>query len=258
MSFRGGRFAAVVATVLGLAFATAPQAYAAPPADVPPESYLYVIDASNIKVVPSDSGKRAKVILLDAKVTRFSDRPYRHQLRISLDEMHREFERDAKTQRWGDPTPNAGVSVAGQRTEIVDIQRSSGDKNRLILHVKDVHRTLTPVSGTGAVFIDNVTAYPVTQQMVIDTSWGSYYTAIANSATSVTISSYFKNAQVGSVTLTKGAGAATITGPVIVDTGSVQTMSVSVVAVFGTSGITVKAFRYGANGSLVTVGSLAF
>ena len=71
-------------------------------------------------MIPSASGKRAKVILLDAKVTRFSDRPYRHEVRISVEEMLREFEWNSQTKKWGDPTPNAGLSVAGQRTEIID------------------------------------------------------------------------------------------------------------------------------------------
>lgn len=154
MTSRSGRLAIALCAVAG--FALAPVAQAAPPPDAPPESYLYVVDASYIKVVPSESGKRAKIIVLDARVTRFSDRPYRHEVRITLDEMHREFARDASTQRWGDPTPNAAVSVAGQRTEIVDIRRSSGDKDRLVLHVKDVHETLKAISGTGAIFIDNV------------------------------------------------------------------------------------------------------
>ena len=156
VTLRTLRVAGACVATAALALTVNSTANAAPPADAPPESYLYVIDASYIKVVPSASGKRAKVIVLDAQVTRFSDRPYRHQVRITLDEMHREFKRDAGTQRWGDPTPNAGVSVAGQRTEIVDIQRSSGDKRRLVLHVEDVHRTLTAMSGTGAIFIDNV------------------------------------------------------------------------------------------------------
>ena len=94
--------------------------------------------------------------MLDAKVTRFSDRPYRHEVSITVDEMLQEFRWDKQTQKWGDPTPNAGVSVAGQRTEIVDIQRSRGDAKRLVLYVEDVHETLKAVSGTGAIFIDNV------------------------------------------------------------------------------------------------------
>ena len=131
-------------------------AAAAPPPNAPPESYLYVVDASSITVIPSASGKRAKVIVLDAKVTRFSDRPYRHEVRITVDEMLQEFRWDKVTQKWGDPTPNAGVSVAGQRTEIVDIQRSRGDAQRLVLFVEDVHDLLKAASGTGAIFIDNV------------------------------------------------------------------------------------------------------
>lgn len=158
MVTRTRRIATLLLATVGLAAAVAPQAYAAPPVDAPPESYLYVVDASYIKVVPSASGKRAKVIVLDAKVTRFSDRPYRHEVRITVEEMLKEFQWDRTTKKWGDPTPNAGVSVAGQRTEIVDIRRSSGDEDRLVLHVKDLHETLRAISGAGAIFIDNVEA----------------------------------------------------------------------------------------------------
>lgn len=158
MTSRIGRLAAMLTATAGLAIAIAPHAYASPPVDAPPESYLYVVDASYIKVIPSESGKRAKVILLDAKVTRFSDRPYRHEVRITVEEMLKEFQWDRTTKKWGDPTPNAGVSVAGQRTEIVDIRRSSGDEDRLVLHVKDLHETLRAISGAGAIFIDNVEA----------------------------------------------------------------------------------------------------
>ena len=149
-----------VARILGTLIATAgfvitaPQAYAAPSVNAPPKSYLYVVDASNITVIPSASGKRAKVIVMNARVTRFTDRPYRQEERITVEQMLKEFQWDVVTKKWGDPTPNAAVSVAGQRTEIVDIKRSSGGKDRLVLHVKDLHETLRAVSGTGAIFID--------------------------------------------------------------------------------------------------------
>lgn len=169
----------------GLSLAAASLAHAAPSPDAPPETYLYVVDASYIRVIPSESGKRAKVIVSDAKVTRFSDRPYRHQLRISVDEMLREFEWDTTTKKWADPTPNAGVSVAGQRTEIIDIKRSTGDKDRLVLHVKDVHKTLKAVSGTGAIFIDNVVAFPIVKTSPITAT--SSFVVTLTSPTSVTV-----------------------------------------------------------------------
>lgn len=153
MISRTRRIASVLMAA-GLTLAVAPQAYAAPPADAPPKSYLYVVDASNITVIPSASGKRAKVIVRDARVTRFTDRPYRDEVRITVEQMLEEFQWDGATKKWGDPTPNAGVSVAGQRTEIVDIRRSSGDEDRLVLHVKDLHETLRAISGAGAIFID--------------------------------------------------------------------------------------------------------
>lgn len=163
----------------------APAATAAPTPDAPPETYLYIIDASYITLIPSDSGKRAKIVVNDAKVTRFSDRPYRHQLRISVEEMLREFDWDTVTKKWGDPTPNAGVSIAGQRTEIIDIKRSTGDKDRLVLHVKDVHKTLNAISGTGAIFIDNVVAFPIVKTSPIIAT--SSFVVTLTSPTSVTV-----------------------------------------------------------------------
>jgi hypothetical protein len=149
--------ACAVATALAL---TITPVHAATPPGAPPESYLYIVDAQNIRVKPSKDGTRAKVILTGATVTRFSDRPFRHEHYLSVQEMFREFGWDSQTLRWADPTPNTGVSVAGHRTEIVDIQRAKGDEKRLVLYVKDVRYTLEAIEGVGAVFIDNVEELP--------------------------------------------------------------------------------------------------
>lgn len=155
------RAVGVLAVTIGLTLGmSSVPALAQPSVEAPAESYLYVIDATYVEIDPVGRGTHAKVILTDARVTRFSDRPYRHEARISLNAMLHEFGRDPQTHRWSRPTPNAGVSVAGQRTEIVDIRKSHGDARRLVLHVRDVHRTLRHVSGTGAIFIDNVDLYP--------------------------------------------------------------------------------------------------
>lgn len=145
--------AALIVTATG--FITAP-ALAATPPDAPPESYLYIVDAKYIKVKPNADGSKAKVILRNAKVTRFSDRPYRHEHYMSVAEMFSDFGWDSQTLRWADPTPNAGVSVAGHRTEIVDIRRAKGNEKRLVLRVKDVRYALKAVEGVGSIFIDNV------------------------------------------------------------------------------------------------------
>ena len=131
-------------------------ALAAVPPDAPPESYLYIVDAANVRVKPSKDGTRAKIVLDDVTVTRFSDRPYRHEHYMKVSEMFREFGWDNDTLRWADPTPNAGVSVAGHRTEIVDIRQAKGDEDRLVFYVRDVRYRLKAVEGVGAVFIDNV------------------------------------------------------------------------------------------------------
>ena len=146
--------AAVIAALSTALIAT--PALAATPPGAPPESYLYIVDADYVRVKPTQGGTRAKVILEGATVTRFSDRPYRHEHYLSVREMFREFGWDKQTLKWGDPTPNAGISIAGHRTEIVDIRQAKGDEDRLVLYVKDVHLTLSAVEGTGSVFIDNV------------------------------------------------------------------------------------------------------
>ncbi|MFM1964663.1 MAG: hypothetical protein RL134_388 [Actinomycetota bacterium] len=142
---------------LALAAGVSPALAAVPP-DAPPESYLYIVDAKYIKVKPSKDGVTAKVVLRDATVTRFSDRPYRHEHYMSVREMFREFGWDSKTLKWADPTPNAGISVAGHRTEIIDIRQAKGDEDRIVLYVRDVRYQLKAVEGVGAVFIDNVEA----------------------------------------------------------------------------------------------------
>lgn len=164
-------------------------ALAAPPPDAPPESYLYIVDAKYIKVKPNADGSTAKVVLRNAKVTRFSDRPYRHEHYMSVAEMFAEFGGDPRTGKWEDPTPNAGVSVAGHRTEIVDIRRSKGDEERLVLYVRDVRYALKAVEGVGAVFIDNVTAttYPVSKSITWTQLPGLTADVTATSATSLTV-----------------------------------------------------------------------
>ena len=153
---RRHRYLATGALALAIVSLTAGPTWAVVPPDAPPESYLYIVDAANVRVKPSKDGTRAKIVLDDVTVTRFSDRPYRHEHYLTVREMFREFGWDSDTLRWADPTPNAGVSVAGHRTEIVDIRQTKGNEDRLVLYVKDVHLTLKPVEGVGAVFIDNV------------------------------------------------------------------------------------------------------
>jgi hypothetical protein len=188
-------------------------ALAALPPDAPPESYLYIVDAKNIKVKPNEDGSRAKIVLDNVTVTRFSDRPYRHEHYMSVGEMFAEFGSDPKTGKWEDPTPNAGVSIAGHRTEIVDIRRATGDEKRLVLRVRDVRYALKALEGVGAIFIDNVEAvsYPMTQVKSLGS--GDTISATLTSATSARIDLCQYQQPCVSKTLTNLQPNGTVTGP---------------------------------------------
>lgn len=184
------RIRMLVASVMAIALASSfSPALADVPPDAPPESYLYIVDAKSITVKPNKDGSTAKIVVRNATVTRFSDRPYRHEHYMSVAEMFAEFGSDPKTGKWEDPTPNAGVSIAGHRTEIIDIRRAKGDERRLVLHVRDVRYALKALEGVGAIFIDNVTAttYPVSKSVTWTQLPGLTADVTATSATSLTV-----------------------------------------------------------------------
>ena len=94
-------------------------ALAVVPPDAPPESYLYIVDAANVRVKPSKDGTRAKIVLDDVTVTRFSDRPYRHEHYLTVREMFRDV---AKLDlRWRERP--AQVTVAEWRADLCGVER---------------------------------------------------------------------------------------------------------------------------------------
>lgn len=197
--------ATLAAITLGTAAVAAPPAASAAPG--PAESYLFVVDGSAIQVVPG-KGDAARVVIKQPRALRFSDRPYRHVRDMSVRGMLKEFGWSPKTHKLADSTPNAGLAVAGSRTQIVDIRKAWRHGNRLVLSVRGVEGPLTKQSGRGSVFIDNVGSTPAfpqsqTTNLYTDPTFGDTFTATATltSAVAVTVSVSMNGEQVVATTL---------------------------------------------------------
>lgn len=177
-------------TIAAAAIAVPTAATAAPG---PTESYLFVVDASQVKVVPG-KGTAGRIVLTDPSALRFSDRPYRHVRPMSVRNLLREFAWSPQTLTLADPTPNASISVGGRRSQIVDISKAEFRKGNLVLHVTGIDGALQAVKGAGSIFIDNVESAPVfpqtqTTSLYTDPTFGKTFTATATltSATSMTV-----------------------------------------------------------------------
>lgn len=181
----------LAAITLAATAIVAPAAASAAPG--PAESYLFVVDASQVKVMPG-KGKAARIVLSDAAAIRFSDRPYRHVRPMSLRAMLEEFGWSPQTLKLADSTPNASVSIGGQRSRVVDIGKAEIRKDKLVLHVTGIDGPLKAARGAGSVFIDNATPAPTfpqtqTSTLYVDPTFGKTFTATATltSATSMTV-----------------------------------------------------------------------
>lgn len=177
--------------ILATAALAAPGAAAAAPG--PDESYLFVVDATQVKVTPG-KGKAARIVLTDPSALRFSDRPYRHVLPMTVRTMLAEFDWSPQSLKLAEPTPNASLSIGGQRSRIVNIDKAEIRKGTLVLHVTGIDGALTAMKGAGSVFIDNVEPAPVfpqtqTASLYTDPTFGKTFTATATltSATSLTV-----------------------------------------------------------------------
>jgi hypothetical protein len=60
-------------------------------------------------------------------------------------------------------TPNASISIAGERSQIVDIKRARISDGVLVLRVKGLTGPLNSGKGAGSLFIDNAPTYPQSQ-----------------------------------------------------------------------------------------------
>ena len=60
-------------------------------------------------------------------------------------------------------TPNASITIAGERSQVVDIRKVRVHDDRIVLSVRGLAGALEAQSGPGAVFIDDVIVYPWVQ-----------------------------------------------------------------------------------------------
>ena len=124
------------------------------------------MDSNDIRVTPLQ-GDAARVEISGAAVTRFTDRPEREAESIGVRGMLREFGWTAKTRRLKASTPNASISIAGERSQIVDIKRARVREGRVVLRVVGINGALESMRGAGSLFVDNAPTYPLTQNISI-------------------------------------------------------------------------------------------
>lgn len=129
-------------------------------------SNLFVVDAQRIEVIPGE-GAIAKVVVTRPRATRFTDRPARDAAPIGVRALLREFGWTPATKRLKASTPNASISIAGERSQIVDIKRARISDGVLVLRVKGLTGPLASGKGAGSLFIDNAPTYPQYQTLEI-------------------------------------------------------------------------------------------
>ncbi len=161
----------IIGSLAATSVALAPSALATPSAlsaleNVEATSNLFVVDAQRIEVIPGE-GAIAKVVVTRPRATRFTDRPARDAAPIGVRGLLREFGWTPATKRLKASTPNASISIAGERSQIVDIKRARFTDGVLVLRVKGLTGPLTSGKGAGSLFIDNAPTYPQYQTMDI-------------------------------------------------------------------------------------------
>lgn len=152
--------AAVGGAVLAASFLVAPAVSVQAAEDV---SYLFVVDSTDIRVTPL-KGDAARVEITGAAVTQFTDRPEREAERIGVRGMLREFGWTRASKRLKGSTPNASISIAGERSQIVDLKRARVGDGRVVLRVKGINGPLESMAGAGSVFVDS-SGFPQTQDV---------------------------------------------------------------------------------------------
>lgn len=220
----------------------APSASATPG---PAESYLFVVDGSQIKVTPG-KGTAGRVVITGPSAIRFSDRPYRHVRPLAVRALLDEFGWSPTTLKLAETTPNASISIAGERSRVVDIGRAEIRKGKLVLYVKSIDGPLEPAKGAGSVFIDNVNpadAFPQTQtaDLYTDPTFGTTFTAMValNSPTSATISILADGTTVLTTVLTPETPSTTLFGTLPDGYEIPMTLELPVVAQFNPLGVSV-------------------
>lgn len=220
-----------MALLLGV-LVRAPAHAEAPPG--PPESYLFVVDGSRVTILPGKENA-ARIVIRTPEATRFSDRPYRHDMAMSVTEMLEEFGWSSRTHRLAADTPNAAVSVRG-RSQIVDIRKAWVFPDRLVISVRGLDGPVSAGSGRGSIFIDNVTTYPVIQNVPLGGDYSAQVTLTSATSASVEISS--------PGWVFPGVPTLSTTGPTSItmeqyNGGAQELVTVTVSAIFTSSSVTV-------------------
>ena len=139
--------------MFGLAGPATAQASDTPePRDV---TYLFTIDSTKIRIVPSSGGFGRAVVTLPATFTRFTDRPARDTERITAIELLESFGWTPTRGRLATKYPNAAVSLGGRPSQVVELRTARVFDNRIVFRIKALDAPLVPRSGPGSIFIDN-------------------------------------------------------------------------------------------------------
>ena len=147
--------ASVVATMLLAGALTSPAR-----ADVgPAASYIFVIDASSLRVIPA-KGNSARIVLTDPRALRFTGDPYPLVRQISARGVLLRLGWSEATSQFPRRAPLASISIAGERSRVVALGKAQFREGKLILRGYGIDGPLTKAQGPGSAFINNPAAYP--------------------------------------------------------------------------------------------------
>ena len=134
----------------------------APPAHADPgpaASYLFVIDASSLRVAPA-KGNSARIVLTDPKALRFTGDPYPLVREVSVRGVLERLGWSETTSRFPRRAPLASLSIAGERSRVVALGKAQIREGKLILRGYGIDGPLAKASGPGSAFINNPAIYP--------------------------------------------------------------------------------------------------
>lgn len=125
----------------------------------PAASYLFVIDASSIRVTP-EKGTSVRIVVSDPAALRFTGDPYPLVRLVSVRGMLERLGWSASTSQFPRRAPLASISIAGQRSRVVALGKAEIRGAKLILHGYGIDGPLTKAQGSGSAYINNPAAYP--------------------------------------------------------------------------------------------------
>ena len=124
-----------------------------------PQDYLFVIDASSIRVVP-EKGTAAKITLRDPRALRFTGNPYPLVRAMSVRGLLERLGWSASTSQFPRRAPLVSLSIAGERSRVVALGKAEIRDGKLILHGYGIAGPLVQSEGPGSAFLNNPAAYP--------------------------------------------------------------------------------------------------